>query len=82
MPRVSIDCDEVSSVTRPVKELRGFERILLKPGETRTVSFNLGPDALWFYNRDMKRVVEPGKFTLMVGPNSVELKTTWFEVKP
>ena len=74
--------DEVSSVTRPVKELRGFERIPLKPGETRTVSFKLGPEALQFYNRDMKRVVEPGKFTVMVGPNSVDLKAATFEVNP
>ena len=74
--------DEVSSVTRPVKELRGFERIALKPGETKTVSFSLGTEALQFYNRAMKRVVEPGKFTVMVGPNSVDLKTATFEVKP
>jgi len=74
--------DEVSSVTRPVKELRGFERTSLKPGETRTVSFTLGPKELQFYNRQMKRVVEPGKFTVMVGPNSVELKSATFEVKP
>jgi len=74
--------DEVSSVTRPVKELRGFERIPLKPGETKTVSFKLGTQALEFYNRDMKRVVEPGRFTVMVGPNSVDLKTDTFEVKP
>src|SRR5450755_1755549 len=74
--------DEVSSVTRPVKELRGFERISLKPGETRTVAFTLGTPALQFYNRDMKRVVEPGKFTVMVGPNSVDVKTAAFDVKP
>jgi beta-glucosidase len=74
--------DEVSSVTRPVKELRGFERIPLKPGETRTVTFKLGTEALQFYNRDMKRVVEPGKFTVMVGPNSVDLKTATFDVQP
>src|SRR5208283_1732353 len=74
--------DEVSSVTRPVKELRGFERISLEPGETRTVSFKLGPEALQFYNRDMKRVVEPGKFSVMVGPNSGDLQSATFEVKP
>lgn len=74
--------DEVSSVTRPMKELRGFERTSLKPGETKTVSFTLGPQALQFYNRDMKRVVEPGKFTVMVGPNSAELQSATFEVKP
>jgi len=74
--------DEVSSVTRPVKELRGFERISLKPGGTRTVSFKLGPEALQFYNREMKRVVEPGKFTVMVGPNSADLQSAALEVKP
>jgi beta-glucosidase len=74
--------DEVSSVTRPTKELRGFERITLKPGETRTVSFTLGPQELQFYNREMKRVVEPGKFTVMVGPNSNELQSASFVVNP
>ena len=74
--------DDVSSVTRPVKELRGFERISLKPGETRTVSFTIGPEALQFYNREMKRVVEPGTFTVMVGPNSADVQSTKFEVKP
>jgi beta-glucosidase len=64
---------DVSSVTRPVKELRGFQRINLKPGETRTVEFLLGPDELSFLNRDMRRVVEPGSFTIMVGGNSVDL---------
>jgi beta-glucosidase len=74
--------DEVSSVTRPSKELRGFERITLKPGETRTVTFALGPKELQFYNRQMKRIVEPGKFTVMVGPNSVDLQTATLEVTP
>jgi beta-glucosidase len=68
--------DEVSSVTRPIKELRGFERINLKPGETRTVRFQLGPKELEFFDRQMKRVVEPGKFRIMVGPNSVNLIET------
>ena len=63
-------------------ELRGFERILLQPGETRTISFKIGPEDLQFYNRDMKRVVEPGKFTVMVGPNSVDLQPATFEVNP
>jgi beta-glucosidase len=65
--------DEVSSVTRPVKELRGFRRITLDPGKTQTVEFTLGPDELSFLNRDMKRVVEPGTFKIMVGGNSVDL---------
>jgi beta-glucosidase len=65
--------DEVSSVTRPVKELRGFRRITLDPGQTQTVTFKLGFDQLSFLNRDMHRVVEPGTFKIMVGGNSVDL---------
>jgi beta-glucosidase len=72
--------DEVSSVTRPVKELRGFRRISLDPGQTKTVEFTLGPDELSFLNRDMHRVVEPGAFTIMVGGNSVELVETKLNV--
>src|SRR5215813_8230725 len=66
----------VSSVTRPVKELRGFRRISLNPGETKTVEFKLGPKELSYLNRDMKRVVEPGTFEVMAGSNSEELITT------
>jgi beta-glucosidase len=66
--------DMVSSATRPIKELKGFKRITLKPGERRTVSFTLTQRDLSFWNRDMKRVVEPGEFEIMVGPSSVELK--------
>jgi beta-glucosidase len=72
--------DEISSVTRPVKELRGFRRITLNPGETKSVEFTLGPDELSFLNRDMHRVVEPGTFTLMVGGNSVDVTTAKLEV--
>jgi beta-glucosidase len=68
--------DEVSSVTRPVKELRGFHRVTLDPGQTQTLQFPLGFDALSFLNRDMHRVVEPGTFKIMVGGNSVELIET------
>jgi beta-glucosidase len=62
--------DDVSSVTRPVKELRGFKRITLDPGQTKTVDFPLGFDELSFLDRKMQRVVEPGTFTIMVGGNS------------
>jgi beta-glucosidase len=68
--------DQVSSATRPIKELKGFRRVTLKPSESQTVSFQLTPNELRFWNADMQRVVEPGKFTIMVGPNSVDLKTT------
>jgi len=72
--------DEVSSVTRPVKELRGFRRIHLSPGETKRVEFTLGPDELSFLNREMRRVVEPGTFKVMLGGNSVDLTETKLEV--
>jgi beta-glucosidase-like glycosyl hydrolase len=73
--------DEISSVTRPIKELKGFQRVNIKPGETRTVSFSLGPQELQFYNRQMKRVVEPGTFKIMVGPNSVDLTSVSLDVR-
>jgi beta-glucosidase len=75
--------DDVSSVTRPVKELKGFARIHLKPGETETVQFAITPDKLSFLNEDMKRVVEPGTFTILVGPSSVtnQLLTAKLEIK-
>ena len=66
--------DEVSSVTRPVKELKGFQRVSLRAGEAKTLSFEIGPRALQFWNADMQRVVEPGSFSILVGPNSVDLK--------
>jgi len=72
--------DEVSSVTRPVKELRGFRRISLEPGETKTLEFTLGPEELSFLNRDMHRVVEAGAFKIMAGGNSKELIETTLTV--
>jgi beta-glucosidase len=68
--------DEVSSVTRPVKELRDFRRITLNPGESKTVELSLGPGELSFPNREMRRVVEPGMFAITVGGNSNELIET------
>ena len=67
--------DDVSSVTRPVLELKAFQRVTLAPGESRTLTFDIKPSDLWFFNMDMKRVVEPGSFTIHAGPNSVELKS-------
>jgi beta-glucosidase len=72
--------DEVSSVTRPVEELRGFERVSLDPGQTKTVQFKLGFPELSFLNRNMHRVVEPGAFKIMVGSNSVDLISTELSV--
>ncbi|MEM7588194.1 MAG: glycoside hydrolase family 3 C-terminal domain-containing protein, partial [Acidobacteriota bacterium] len=66
--------DVHSSVTRPIKELKAFERVRLEPGEKRTVSFEVGPRQLEMWDRRMERVVEPGKFQLMVGADSVELQ--------
>ncbi len=60
----------VASVSRPVRELKGFRRISLKPGESRVVSFDITDDDLAFYNAGMKRVVEPGKFNVYVGLDS------------
>jgi beta-glucosidase len=62
--------DKVSSVTRPVKELKGFKRISLKPGETKKVILEITPEKLAFHNVDMKFVVEPGDFEIMVGNSS------------
>ncbi len=65
--------DRVSEVTRPVKELRGFKRVTLDPGETTTVSFEIGPDDLSFWDTDMEEVVEPGTFDVMVGHSSADI---------
>ena len=66
--------DRVASVTRPVKELRGFSRIQLKAGGSKRVEFRVGPADLGFYDRDMKRVIEPGKFDVMVGASSADIR--------
>ncbi|WP_448657534.1 glycoside hydrolase family 3 N-terminal domain-containing protein [Sphingomonas sp. CJ99] len=66
--------DDAASITRPIKELKAFERVSLKPGEKRTVRFTLPPEALSLWNMKMERVVEPGTFTIMAGPDSVQLK--------
>jgi beta-glucosidase len=62
--------DLVSSVTRPVKELKGFQKVSLKPGEKKTVALDIAPESLAFYDVDMKYVVEPGEFAIMVGTSS------------
>jgi len=72
--------DEVSSVTKPVKELKDFLRVSLDAGETRTVTFSITPSKLEFYDRTMKRVVEPGLFKVMVGGSSVDLIDQTLEV--
>jgi beta-glucosidase len=72
--------DVAGSVTRPVKELRGFKKIALKAGETKRVEFTLEPNDLAMYNREMKWVVEPGSFKVFVGTNSSENLENEFEV--
>ena len=72
--------DVVSSITRPVIELKDFKRVSLAPGESKTISFNVTPDKLWFYDSEMKRIVEPGWFDIMVGPSSVKYQTVKIEV--
>jgi beta-glucosidase len=69
-----------ASVTRPVKSLRGFQRVTLQPGETRDVTIVLGPEAFALWNLDMKETVEPGQYEIMTGPNSVDLQIARLEI--
>jgi beta-glucosidase len=71
---------EVSHATRPVMELKGFCRITLAPGERRTVTFELGPEQFSYHGPDMKRVVEPGRFQVMVGGSSDAVKSARLDV--
>jgi len=72
--------DDVASVAEPVKALKGFRRITLQPGVGRTVTFRLDSDALAIYDRQMRRVVEPGTFSVYVGANSEDVLRSSFEV--
>lgn len=73
--------DHVGSVTRPVKELKGFSRVRLEPGETRAVEFRLSADDLAFLRADMARGVEPGRFTVMLGGSSDTHLSADFELR-
>lgn len=73
--------DMVASISRPVKELKGFQRIHLAVGESKEVSFDITPDMLKFYNADLKHVIEPGDFQIMIGTNSKDVKTLKLNVK-
>jgi beta-glucosidase len=73
--------DDVASVTRPVKELKGFQRIALSPGKKQSVEFALPVEALGLYDAHMQYVVEPGRFTVFVGGSSVETLAGPFDVK-
>ncbi len=73
--------DLVGSVSRPVKELKGFERVHLKQGETKTVSFTIDAEKLKFYNADLRFACEPGDFELMIGPDSRNVQTVKFQLQ-
>lgn len=70
--------DEVASVTQPVKKLKGFQKIFLKKGESKTVSFTISTEELKFYNSDLKWIAEPGKFKVYIGTSSADTKQADF----
>ncbi len=73
--------DVEASISRPLMELKGFERITLKPGEKRTVTFTITPELLKFYNSDLEYVLEPGDFTIMTGPDCKHVSQATLKVK-
>jgi beta-glucosidase len=72
--------DDVGSTSRPVRELRGFRRVTLQPGETRTLRFTLGRDAMAMLDAGLRRVIEPGTFTVWVGGSSAVTNEAKFTV--
>jgi beta-glucosidase len=66
--------DPVASVTRAVKDLKGFQKVSLKAGESKTISFEITPEQLSFFNSDLKKVWEPGEFIIQIGTNSSEVQ--------
>jgi beta-glucosidase len=73
--------DIVGSSTRPVKELKGFQKVFLRKGESKSVQFTISADDLKFWNADMKRVAEPGVFNVYIGTSSADVKKASFELK-
>ena len=74
--------DVISSVSRPVKELQGFRKVILNPGEKKKIGFKVTPEQLALLNQDMKWVVEPGTFKVMIGSSSEDIRVEGeFEVK-
>ena len=73
--------DLFASITRPVKELKGFEMISLKPGETKTVNFELDKETLGFYDNKNTWIIEPGEFEVFVGGSSDKTMKSTFELK-
>lgn len=74
--------DQVAGISRPVKELKGFQRVHLTAGESKEITFDITPDLLKYYNYNLDNVLEPGTFDLMIGPNSSTLKSVTFTVMP
>lgn len=72
--------DVVGSIARPVKELKGFQKIMMKKGETREVKFTIGLEELKFYNNELKYLAEPGDFKVFIGGNSVDVKEAGFKL--
>ena len=73
--------DLIGSVTRPVKELKGFKQVTLQPGKSESVSFEISENELKFYNADLKYIAEPGEFTVFIGGNSRDVKQVNFNLK-
>ncbi len=73
--------DLVGSITRPVKELKGFEKVFIKAGESKTVSFKITPELVRFYDYDLNHVAEPGDFDIMIGGSSQTVKTARLTLK-
>ncbi len=72
--------DLVGSITRPIKELKGFQKLLIKKGETKTITFEISVEDLKFYNSDLNFVAEPGEFEVFIGPDSNTKNSTKFEL--
>jgi beta-glucosidase len=72
--------DKVGSVTRPLKELKGFEKVFIEAGKSKVITFQITPDLLEFYNYNLEQVLEPGDFDVMIGGNSRDVKTAGFTV--
>jgi beta-glucosidase len=73
--------DRAGSITRPVKELKGFEKVMIKAGESKEVTFTITPEQLKFYNYNLEYVAEPGDFDVMIGGNSRDVKSGSFSLK-
>jgi beta-glucosidase len=72
--------DMVGSITRPVKELKGFQKVILRAGESKTISFGITIDDLKFFNKDLQWIAEPGDFKLFIGTNSRDVKEADFKL--